>query len=166
MATQNLTPKSIRNATGIDDRVDRAIRAAGLVLVSQWKTTLGQPGRGRTYPRGIRFITAGGRVIAFMDEAEGRSSTHVAAAPGDPAAKDLGDLQNSIDMEVVEPGFVRVGSGSLVALVQEYGVGTAESKVPDHPGHITIPPHPHGRPAGEAAKPPMTQAVLAVLRGR
>lgn len=62
----------------------------------------GSPGRGRVYKRG-------------------RRRTHQASAPGDPPATDTGRLKTSINIQLMTPLKVRVGTNVRYALSLEYG---------------------------------------------
>lgn len=142
----NLTPK-----------IEAALDASALTLVRHWKQTLSEPGTGKLYEAGLRFITKGGKVIPIRDE-EGRLAPHKASAPGSAPAVDTGTLRNSIDTDAPAPLERRVGSGNKVATWLHFGVF-------DHPGNIVIEPRPHGTIALNAARDDMTKAFAAQLRG-
>lgn len=92
-----------------------SILALGLLLVRQAKAELVTPGRGRTY------------------EKYDPRRTHVASAPGDPPATDLGDLLRSVDMEVEGWARVRVGSAHHTADKLELGTLLTGGRIAPRP---------------------------------
>jgi hypothetical protein len=183
LARRHVAASVLLERSGARRKVGAGLVAGARVLVDAWKEELSQPGQGRLYPAGIRFLTIGGRTFATMDPARGRPNDHVASAPGQPPAPDTGALRDSIGMEidggaVVEDsrisGFrdvasgrffaereisnVRVGSSSEVMVYMEHGVF-------NHPGGITIEPRPSAGPALERARLAMSQAFVAAVRG-
>jgi hypothetical protein len=84
---------------------DRTAGVLGAALVAQIKRQLSFPGTGRRYKRG-------------------KNRVHVASAPGRPPAVDMGLLRNSIAMERLGPGLVRVGTNVEYADDLELGTET------------------------------------------
>ena len=157
----SLSPEALARQLGIEKRVQDGLEGAGQVLQAAWSgDVLRRPGTGRLYEKGLRFFTTQGpprRVVATQDDEEGRPADHRASAAGEPPASDEGALANSIDMDV-EPGLVKVGSGSRVARWLNDGVF-------DHPGGITIEPRPHAEEAARVAERGMKAAMQRALEG-
>lgn len=90
----------------------------GRNLVAAVKTTLSQPGSGRTYTTNF-FTDKQGRVRPI-----GTRTPHTASAPGQPPAPDSGDLRDSIDYNarrLPDGAEVEVGSDLDYAVFTEMG---------------------------------------------
>jgi phage gpG-like protein len=124
------------------DRVHEAkrqsLRLLALTLVRQIKITLSFPGRGRIYRRGRR--------------------RHQASAPGQPPAVDRGQLRNSIAMEELPNGAIRVGTNDVKAPWLEFGTMGPEYTG----GHIA--PRPFMRPALAAVRLWWQGTITATLQ--
>lgn len=146
------SPQGVIAALGLLAARDAMLERGAIELQTEWKTQLGQPGSGATYPSGTGFVTKGGKVIPLRASPsyEGRKATHRASAPGESPAKDTGILQAAVQVAKVE-GDWRVGMGGKVGrvgLALEFGVNVSGSRVGSHPaGNFRIEPRPHARPA-------------------
>ena len=155
------TPAQLLANTGLLAARRVGLMRAAVELQGEWKAILNQPGSGKVYEVGTSFITTRGRVVPVKGTSKnpGRSSAHQASAPGEPPAPDRGILRNSIEIDV-KPDRIRVGTGLRQGLALEYGVNVSGTKTGPHPGeNYRLQPRPHVRPAGEAAKSPMTQGM-------
>ena len=118
----------------------RGLVEGALVLERNIKRELSKPGTGRSYPRGKKF--------------------HVASAPGEPPAVDAGRLRSSIGHEEVqllgETISIRVGTNVEYAAALEFGNVYKNGRV--------LLPRPFMRPALEASKQEMTDALVADLQ--
>lgn len=172
--SKNATADELLRGIGYTAARTAALRRAGVVLQSEWKQLLNQPGRGKRYEAGLAFITTSGaprRVVAVRGTPTfpGRNAPHTASAPGDPPAKDRGVLAAAVQVGNVDRrGNLRVGMGGprgRIGEALEFGVNTPESRVGRHPAPgFKIDPRPHGRPAGKRAAPKMTGVVVRELR--
>lgn len=130
-----------RSATGTDPRTgllalaervhkarERALPALAIGLVRQIKIELSQPGHGRVYLRGATNVAfnAAGRLVFTKGKRKGQfapkagKGRHVASAPGEPPAVDLGNLRGSIAWEWIGKN-IRVGTNVIYALWLEFG---------------------------------------------
>jgi len=139
-------------------RVRRALRVAAESFRGDWVEELSQPGSGRTYEAGLRFITKGARVIPIRDRSgvKRTRADHRASAPGESPAKDSGVSASSIAVDDTDADKLRVGSNRESLLYLHYGVT-------NHPGGITIAPRPHATRAFERARPRMIDLVRREL---
>jgi hypothetical protein len=154
------TPTGVLAGVGIVVRMRQALQQAALELQSEWKGLLAQPGSGATYTN--RFATIGGHVVPFADDAR---PPHTASAPGQPPAKDTGELAASIQIDDSDVDRIRVGTNLRYGLALEYGVNTVGSKVGAHPdpGFVIL-PRPHARPAKDRAEPKMKDRMIRGAR--
>lgn len=157
----------IREILGAD-RVRMALRAMAEEFRAEWSEGLSQPGHGRFYEAGLRFITTGGRVVPLKDRSGvKRSGGHRASAADEAPAKDTGALANAIGVDDRDPDNLRVGAAGKYGrrlLMFEFGLNVQGSKVGPNPGGILIAPRPSARAALERARPRMIEAARAVLR--
>lgn len=154
------TPEQLLEAMGLGEQdVHRALRAAAETFRTEWVLELSGPGRGKLYEAGLRFITAGGRVIPIRDKSGVRRvrATHRASAPGDSPARDSGGSANSIVVDASNPDALRIGSNRRSLRHLHYGVK-------NHPGAITILPRPHATRAYSRARELMTDRFNRELR--
>jgi len=92
--------------------------AVGVAWVKALRAKLNRPGTGRLYTT-LFFTDAAGKVHSY-----GKRSPHRASAPGEPPAKDSGNLRDSTyakPKRVPDGAEVEAGSKSQVAAWQEYG---------------------------------------------
>lgn len=125
------------------------LRAAGAVLVRTWKETLRTPGAGEVYRR--PRLTKTGDFKRSRKTGERLYYTHRASKPGSPPAPDTGALRNSIQLEVIGPTKVRVGTNVEYAGWLEFGTKR-------------IAPRPHARPSAAKARGLMGVRIAGVLR--
>lgn len=167
----------------------RLLRPAGIVLLAEIRTRLNRRGTGRFYKsRGI--------VSRLGRHGSKRRATqmHRASSPGEPPAKDTGELQRSYGIDETTE-WLRVGSPLPQAPALEFGtkvsswhrqIGrTGPPQSPDRRrvlisrlrsqrraftttmqggGGGRIAPRPHVRPSFAAARTKMTAAVIDTLR--
>jgi hypothetical protein len=164
------------------------LRPAALEYVAEIKRTLSKPGKGRIYKsRGIKTRLRG-------KGTKGRAKQmHRASAPGDPPAKDTGELITSVGI-VDQPDHLKVGSPLAKAPALEYGtMGTGRPSLrgrrgPNAPfrrllvsrlrragalsaarsiaakGSGRLAPRPYMRPALERAMPKMQKLTEAAMQ--
>ncbi len=166
--TRDASPEDILRAiVGPPERVRAALRVAAEELRGEWAEVLSQPGRGKFYEAGLRFITKGGRTIPVHDRSGvRRGGGRTASAPGDPPARHTGLMAASIAIDDSNPDELRIGpSGprARILLAMEFGVNVSGSKVGTHPGGIVIEPRPSAAPALERARPKMIDGFRAMM---
>lgn len=115
---------------------ENGTRDAAIIVQAKWKDLIGKAGKGRVY------IKKSGRV-------------HIASAPGDPPAKDTGDLGRSIQVDLSGVGErnprARIGSNQEKARYMELGTR-----------HIA--PRPSALPALRQSKKRVLQAMDARVK--
>jgi hypothetical protein len=153
------TPTGIIAGVGILAKARHGLQQAALELQSEWKGLLAQRGSGETYTH--RFATIGGKVVPLAGDSR---PAHTASAPGQPPAKDTGELAASIQIDD-RGDRIRVGTNLRKGLALEYGVNTVGSKVGAHPdpGFVIL-PRPHARPAKDRAEPKMKDRMIRGAR--
>ncbi len=124
---------------GIKEGAKVALRETSELLRDETKKTLDQPGTGIVYTQILRTITLASGKKAVVPVAL-RDTPHRAAAPGEPPAKDKGDLQRSIGIDDSDPLRLKVGSDDEAATIMEFGLPRGR-----HPAGIEILPRPFFR---------------------
>lgn len=153
------TPRGMVAAIGILEHARQGLQRAAVELQSEWKQLLNQIGTGETYTH--RFATINGRVVPLTGD---RRPSHTASAPGEPPAKDTGQLAASIQIDD-RGDRIRVGTNLRYGLALEYGVNVSGSQVGPHPDpSFVLQPRPHARPAGTRAEKEMKAQMITALR--
>ena len=125
---------------GLRDSLYSSMRETAEMFADAWRKTLSGSGFGELYTQELRTIWRGGNaeVRAVGPREPPKSPSHFASAPGEPPAKDTGDLMASIRVQG-SGNHLTVGSDDIAAVLMEFGVS-------NHPARIIVKPRPHARP--------------------
>lgn len=102
----------------------RGVRASAILVESDAKQSIRQPGTGRVYTH--YFWTDGAGRLRRGKE---RDKPHQASAPGQPPASDHGDLLGSVETSLFDGGLVAlIGTGLEYGKHLEFGTARVEPR--------------------------------------